>query len=64
LVFMLWGNDAQQKMSLIDPQKHCLLVAAHPSPFSAARGFFGCRHFSKANNYLINNNKEPINWHL
>ncbi|MFN8309077.1 MAG: uracil-DNA glycosylase [Chitinophagales bacterium] len=60
LVFMLWGKFAQDKAILIDPSKHLILKAPHPSPFSAHTGFFGCRHFSKANAYL----KEPINWQL
>jgi uracil-DNA glycosylase len=64
LVFMLWGNDAQCKQNLIDESKHCILKAAHPSPFSASRGFFGCSHFSKANAFLIKNNIQPINWKL
>jgi uracil-DNA glycosylase len=64
LVFMLWGNDAQTKQSLIDESKHYVLKAAHPSPFSASRGFFGCKHFSKANAFLVKNNIEPVNWQL
>ncbi|KAF7684383.1 Uracil-DNA glycosylase [Astathelohania contejeani] len=62
VVFMLWGAHAQKKSNLIDPIKHCVLIAPHPSPFSAARGFFGCGHFSKANEYLIRSNKTPIEW--
>lgn len=63
IVFMLWGKPAQAKASLINPQKHLILTAAHPSPL--ARGaFFGCRHFSKANEYLISQNKTPIKWNL
>ena len=63
VVFMLWGNYARAKRELIDSSRHCVLEAAHPSPL--ARGaFFGCRHFSKANEYLVNNNKTPINWQL
>ena len=64
LVFLLWGRYAQCKESLIDKEKHLILKAAHPSPLSAYNGFFGCKHFSKTNNYLINNNKEPINWKI
>jgi uracil-DNA glycosylase len=64
LVFMLWGNDAQCKAKLVDASKHLMLTAAHPSPFSASRGFFGCRHFSKANEYLKNNNIEEIDWRV
>ena len=52
VVFMLWGNHAKSKMRLIDQTKHLVLTAPHPSPLSAHRGFFGCKHFSKANNYL------------
>ena len=62
VVFMLWGNFAKKKTDLIDSQKHLVLQAAHPSPLSAHRGFFGCNHFSKANQYLISNGKEPIKW--
>lgn len=64
LVFMLWGNYARNKANLIDNNKHLILTAAHPSPFSAYNGFLGCRHFSKANEYLIENHKEPVNWSL
>ena len=62
LVFMLWGNYARAKKTLIDAQKHLILEAAHPSPFSANNGFFGCRHFSKANEYLRQQGVEPIDW--
>lgn len=64
LVFLLWGNYAIQKSALIDTNKHLILKTVHPSPFSALRGFFGCRHFSKTNDYLQQNNIEPINWNL
>lgn len=64
LVFILWGNYAQQKSSMINPHKHLILKSVHPSPLSASRGFFGCRHFSKTNEYLIKSNFEPINWDL
>lgn len=64
LVFMLWGSYARAKKGLIDERKHLILEAAHPSPFSAANGFFGCRHFSKANEYLVKHGKEPIDWNL
>ncbi len=64
LVFLLWGNYAMAKRSLIDGNKHLILTAAHPSPLSVTRGFFGCRHFSKTNEYLQRNGKEPINWSL
>ncbi len=61
VVFMLWGNYARSKKPLIDSSKHLILEAAHPSPL--ARGaFFGCRHFSKANNFLIASGQEPIRW--
>lgn len=59
---MLWGAYAQEKEKLIDNTKHLILKAAHPSPLSANRGFFGCHHFSKANQYLIANNIDPIKW--
>ncbi|MDL2228063.1 uracil-DNA glycosylase [Bacteroidales bacterium OttesenSCG-928-K03] len=65
IVFILWGNYAKEKMSLIDTSKHYILTAAHPSPLSANRGgFFGCKHFSKTNNFLINKGIKPINWNL
>jgi len=62
LVFLLWGNYAIAKESLIDSRKHLILKTVHPSPLSASRGFFGCRHFSKTNEYLINNGITPIRW--
>lgn len=62
LVFILWGNFAQEKIKLIDSSKHKILKAAHPSPFSAYNGFFGCKHFSAANEYLVKNNIDPIDW--
>jgi len=62
IVFFLWGNSAQKKENLIDSRKHLVLKAPHPSPLSAYNGFFGCRHFSKSNNYLISKNKKPIDW--
>jgi uracil-DNA glycosylase len=61
LVFMLWGNYARQKGATIDRKKHLVLESAHPSPLSA-RGFFGCKHFSKANAYLAAQGQEPIEW--
>jgi uracil-DNA glycosylase len=64
VVFMLWGKFAQEKRSLIDETRHLILRAAHPSPLSAHAGFFGCRHFSKANEYLIKNGIDPVDWHL
>jgi len=62
LVFMLWGRYAQDKGKIIDRSKHLVLVAPHPSPLSAHSGFFGCKHFSKANEYLKNIGKEEIKW--
>ncbi len=62
LVFMLWGSYAQQKGKLIDPSRHLVLQSVHPSPLSAYRGFFGNRHFSKANEYLLAHGKEPVKW--
>jgi uracil-DNA glycosylase len=63
VVFMLWGNFARTKSALIDSSRHCILEAAHPSPL--ARGaFFGCRHFSKANEYLKATGRSPIEWEL
>jgi uracil-DNA glycosylase len=62
LVFILWGAYAQKKGAFIDPNKHLVLKSVHPSPLSAHRGFFGTKHFSKANNYLTEHNKEPIKW--
>ncbi|CAB5496333.1 uracil-DNA glycosylase [Bathymodiolus thermophilus thioautotrophic gill symbiont] len=62
VVFLLWGAYAQQKAALIDHDKHLVLSAAHPSPFSAHKGFFGCKHFSKTNEYLKMHNQKTINW--
>lgn len=64
LVFMLWGSPAQKKGSKVDEVRHLVLKAVHPSPLSAYRGFFGCKHFSKANQYLIDHQKNPIDWSL
>ncbi len=63
-VFMLWGKFAQEKQALVDETKHLVLKAAHPSPFSADKGFFGCKHFSKANDWLISKGIAPIDWAL
>ena len=63
-VFLLWGSNARSKDPLIDKTKHLVLECAHPSPLSAYRGFFGCRHFSRTNDYLIANQKTPIDWNL
>jgi len=64
IIFLLWGAFAQKKSIFIDAKKHHIITAAHPSPFSAYRGFFGCKHFSKINEILIKNNKQPIDWKL
>lgn len=64
VVFMLWGSYAQKKASMIDKKRHLVLTSVHPSPLSAYRGFFGCRHFSQANRYLKNQGVEPIDWQL
>ena len=62
VVYMLWGSYAQRKGAIADPARNCILKAVHPSPLSAYRGFFGCRHFSRANDYLVAHGKEPIVW--
>ena len=62
VVFLLWGAKAKAKRTLIDESKHLVLTAAHPSPLSAWNGFFGCRHFSAANNYLVAHGRTPIQW--
>lgn len=64
LVFLLWGKFAQEKQILIDDSKHYILKAAHPSPFSADKGFFGCKHFSKANEFFVRKGYDPIDWKL
>ncbi|MBX6379835.1 uracil-DNA glycosylase [Thermoflavifilum aggregans] len=64
VVFLLWGRFAQSKEVLIDTSKHHVLKAAHPSPYSAERGFFGCRHFSKTNAILMQQKQSPIDWRL
>ena len=64
VVFMLWGAYAQRKAAFVDAGRHLILKAAHPSPLSAHNGFFGCRHFSKANAYLDRNGLKPIDWTL
>jgi len=64
MVFLLWGAFAHQKQELIDQNKHHVLKAAHPSPYSADKGFFGCRHFSKANEFLVKQKLQPINWRI
>lgn len=62
LVFLLWGRDARNKKALIDIKKHLVLEAPHPSPLSAYSGFFGCKHFSKCNEFLTKNGEAPIEW--
>ncbi len=62
IVFMLWGSYAQKKGAIVDRKTHCVLTSPHPSPLSAHRGFFGCRHFSKANDYLSARGETPIDW--
>lgn len=62
VVFILWGSYAIKKKALIDASKHCILTAPHPSPLSSYRGFFGCKHFSKTNEYLTSVGKTPIEW--
>ena len=62
VVFLLWGSYAIAKRKLIDPLRHYVLTAPHPSPLSAYRGFFGCRHFSQANNILMQQGLQPIDW--
>lgn len=64
VVFMLWGAPAQAKAKNVDPKKHFILKSVHPSPLSSYRGFFGCKHFSQCNDYLISKGIKPINWQL
>jgi uracil-DNA glycosylase len=64
IVFLLWGKFAQEKQAIIDETKHYVLKAAHPSPYSANNGFFGCRHFSLTNELLTKQHKSPIDWKL
>lgn len=64
IVFLLWGSYAQAKIPLIDTSKHFVLTAPHPSPLSAYRGFFGCRHFSQTNQLLMQSGQTPIDWRL
>ncbi|WP_027488906.1 uracil-DNA glycosylase [Allorhizobium undicola] len=64
VVFMLWGAYAQKKAGFVDPHRHLVLKAPHPSPLSAHNGFFGCRHFSRANAYLESHGRSPIDWQL
>ncbi len=62
VVFLLWGKFAQEKRVLIDESKHCILRSVHPSPLSAHGGFFGCKHFSKTNEYLASKGIDPVDW--
>ena len=64
IVFLLWGRYAQQKGAVVDTARHHVLTAAHPSPYSAANGFFGCRHFSRANELLVARDAQPVDWAL
>ncbi len=64
IVFLLWGSPAQRKGQHVDTRRHLVLKCPHPSPYSADRGFFGCRHFSKCNDYLTNSKRESIDWAL
>ncbi len=64
VIFILWGNNAKEKVKLITNKNHFILKAAHPSPLSASRGFFGCNHFMKANDILKSLNKNPIDWQI
>ena len=64
IVFLLWGRPAQAKAEMLTNPKHLILKAPHPSPLSASRGFFGCRHFSKANAFLKEHGAEPIDWQI
>ena len=62
IVYLLWGSYAQRKGAIVDPTRNLVLKCPHPSPFSANNGFFGCRHYSKANEYLAGHGKEPVRW--
>ncbi len=64
IAYLLWGRPAQSKMSMLDNPKHKVFTAPHPSPLSAHRGFFGCKHFSQANEFLKANGLEPIDWQI
>ena len=64
IVCMLWGRPAQSKKPMLTNPKHLILEAPHPSPLSAYRGFFGCKHFSRCNDYLVNNGLQPIDWQI
>ena len=62
VVYLLWGSFAQKKAGFVNPEKNLILKSAHPSPLSAYRGFFGCKHFSQANEYLVRHGCAPIDW--
>lgn len=62
IVYLLWGSYAQKKGAMVDSARNCILKSVHPSPLSVYRGFWGCKHFSKANEYLTNQGKTPITW--
>ncbi len=64
VIFMLWGNNAKEKMSIITNSQHVIMTAAHPSPLSASRGFFGCGHFAAANKILAREGRSPIDWQI
>lgn len=64
IVYMLWGSPAQKKIPMLNNPKHLILTAPHPSPLSAYRGFFGCKHFSLCNEFLVKNNIDPIDWQI
>ncbi len=64
IVYLLWGRPAQSKIPMLNNPKHLILKAPHPSPYSADRGFFGCRHFSQANEFLQSNGQEPVDWQI
>ena len=64
VIFVLWGNNAKEKVKMITSPRHHILTAVHPSPLSASRGFFGCNHFVRVNEILLSEGKEPINWQI
>lgn len=64
VVYMLWGNFARSKVEMLDNPKHLILESPHPSPFAARKGFFGCKHFSKANDFLVSHGEKPIDWQI
>jgi len=64
IVYLLWGSPAQRKIPMLTNPKHLILKAPHPSPLSAYRGFFGCRHFSQTNDFLVSHGLTPIDWQI